>query len=212
MSSTTYINRANAQRSTGPKTVAGKQRSSQNALRHGLTGQTVVMPTEDLRAYEAHVKSFQDEYQPQGATEAQLVKSLADTSWRLNRVASFEATLLSHPAAEAPAPSRFPRAEAQRLHAVAVTFVSQSRALSNLSLHSNRLSREFERTVAQLRKLQETRRALEQKGVTETREKAAKPHIPAKDGFVFTDPKTAEARRARLVQESSESATTRDTR
>jgi hypothetical protein len=94
MSSTTYINRANAQRSTGPKTVAGKQRSSQNALRHGLTGQTVVMPTEDLRAYEAHVKSFQDEYQPQGATEAQLVKSLADTSWRLNRVASFEATLL----------------------------------------------------------------------------------------------------------------------
>ena len=185
MSSTTYINRANSQRSTGPKTEAGKQRSSQNALRHGLTGQIVVMPNEDLKAYEAHLKSFQDEYQPQETTEAHLVKSLADTSWRLNRVASFEATLLSHPAAEAPAPSRFPRAEAQRLHAVAVTFVSQSRALSNLSLHSNRLSREFERTVALLRKLQETRRALE---VKQMHEKAGKPCIPAKDGFVFTEP------------------------
>lgn len=194
MSSTTYINRANSQRSTGPKTEAGKQRSSQNALRHGLTGQIVVMPNEDPKAYEAHLKSFRDEYQPLGATEAHLVQSLADASWRLNRVASFEATLLSHNAAHAPTPTRFARAEAQRLHAVAVTFVSQSRALSNLSLHSNRLSREFERTVALLRKLQETRRA---------HEKAAKPCNPAKDGFVFTEPKIAEGRRERLVPESS---------
>jgi hypothetical protein len=43
-------NRANAQLSTGPRTPAGKQRSSLNALRHGLTGQIVVMPTEDLEA------------------------------------------------------------------------------------------------------------------------------------------------------------------
>ena len=44
------VNRANALLSTGPKTEEGKQRSSLNALRHGLTGQTVVMPTEDLLA------------------------------------------------------------------------------------------------------------------------------------------------------------------
>ena len=37
------INRANAQRSTGPKTEEGKQRSSLNALRHGLTGQTIIL-------------------------------------------------------------------------------------------------------------------------------------------------------------------------
>jgi hypothetical protein len=42
------INQANAKHSTGPKTKAGKHRSSLNALRHGLTGQLVVMPTEDL--------------------------------------------------------------------------------------------------------------------------------------------------------------------
>src|SRR5580692_9080330 len=88
------INRANAQHSTGPKTTEGKQKSSLNALRHGLTGQIVVMPTEDLAAYQRHLASFTDEYTPSGATEANLVQALADTSWRLNRVAALETNLL----------------------------------------------------------------------------------------------------------------------
>src|SRR5271163_2464885 len=90
----TEINRANSQHSTGPKTLEGKQKSSLNALRHGLTGQIVVMPTEDLEAYQLHLKSFTDEYHPVGATEAHLVQALADTSWRLNRVAALETNLL----------------------------------------------------------------------------------------------------------------------
>jgi len=53
------------------------------------------MPTEDLAAYQLHVKSFTDEYHPQGATEAHLVQSLADTAWRLNRVAALETNVLT---------------------------------------------------------------------------------------------------------------------
>ena len=89
------INRANSLHSTGPKTPEGKKNSSLNALRHGLTGQIVVMPTEDLEVYQQHLKSFTDEYHPSGATEAYLVQALADTSWRLNRVAAFETNLLT---------------------------------------------------------------------------------------------------------------------
>src|SRR5579863_5640731 len=89
------INRANAQHSTGPKTPEGKKHSSLNALRHGLTGQIVVMPTEDLQAYQLHLKSFTGEYNPKGATESHLVQALADTSWRLNRVAALETNLLT---------------------------------------------------------------------------------------------------------------------
>jgi hypothetical protein len=89
------VNRANALLSTGPKTAEGKQKSSLNALRHGLTGQTVMMPTEDLLAYQRHLKSFTDEYKPEGATEENLVQALADASWRLNRVAALETNLLT---------------------------------------------------------------------------------------------------------------------
>src|ERR1700735_5502830 len=88
-------NRANAQHSTGPKTIEGKQKSSLNALRHGLTGQIVVMPTEDLAAYQQHLKSFTDELAPKGVIESNLVQALADTTWRLNRVAALETNLLT---------------------------------------------------------------------------------------------------------------------
>jgi hypothetical protein len=88
------VNRANAQHSTGPKTDSGKQRSSLNALRHGLTSRIVVMPNEDLEAYQAHLQTFLDEYQPQGATKAHLVQILADTSWRQNRIVAVEANVL----------------------------------------------------------------------------------------------------------------------
>ena len=152
------INKANAQHSTGPKTPEGKQHSSLNALRHGLTGQIVVMPTEDLQAYQLHLKSFTDECHPSGAIEEHLVQALADTSWRLNRVAALETNLLTlgitngSPITDAPQ-------QVQTAMSIVAALESQSKALANLSMHSQRLSRQFERTVMQLRDLQETRRA-----------------------------------------------------
>jgi hypothetical protein len=91
------INRANSEHSTGPRTTAGKQRSSLNALRHGLTGHVVVLPTEDQTAYQRHLLRFVDQFQPKGALEEQLVQSLGDTTWRLNRVPATEATFLPSP-------------------------------------------------------------------------------------------------------------------
>ena len=88
------INRANSQHSTGPRTEAGKKRSSQNALRHGLTARTPVLASEDQAAYENHCRQFQNEHQPATPTETQLVQELADTSWRLNRIPLLEADLL----------------------------------------------------------------------------------------------------------------------
>src|ERR1035437_7951444 len=116
------INRANSLHSTGPITEAGKQRSSLTALRHGLTGQTVVMPTEDLQAYQCHMAAFAEEYHPKGATEAQLVQALADASWRLNRVAALEANILTLAAAHQPDPLTSAPSPVQEAMALAASY------------------------------------------------------------------------------------------
>jgi hypothetical protein len=91
-------NRANALLSTGPRTAAGKQRSSQNALTHGLTSRSPVLATEDPAEYQLHCRQFFDEYQPATPTESQLTQELADTALRLNRIPAFEAALLDRAA------------------------------------------------------------------------------------------------------------------
>jgi hypothetical protein len=201
------INKANAQHSTGPQTPAGKQRSSLNALRHGLTGQIVVMPTEDLEAYQSHLKSFTSEYHPKGATEAHLVQALADASWRLNRVAALETNLLSLAAVGDPLVDAM---------AIAASLESQSKALANLSMHSQRLSRQFERTVAQLRELQKTRQFKEEQdldnllNIMEMYESRGETYRPSEDGFVFSQSQINESIRARnrerLTHEARHSA------
>jgi hypothetical protein len=89
------VNRANARRSTGPRTESGKQRSSLNAVKHGLTAQTAVLPSEDLAAFNRHVQQFLNEHRP--ATETQIVHELANIAWRQNRVPLLDASLSTKP-------------------------------------------------------------------------------------------------------------------
>jgi hypothetical protein len=183
------INRANSQHSTGPQTAAGKKKSSLNALRHGLTSQLVVMPDEDFQAYQLHIESFIGEYLPQGATEIQLAQALADTSWRMNRVAALETNLLALGAAVQPGAFANPVQDAL---ATVASLESRSKTLANLSLHSQRLSRQFERTVALLRDLQKTRRIQDQPDlnnlldIMEVHKAKGETYDPAADGFVFS--------------------------
>jgi hypothetical protein len=207
----TEINRANAQHSTGPKTSEGKKQSSLNALRHGLTGQIVVMPTEDLQAYQLHLKSFTDEYAPKGATESNLVQALADTSWRLNRVAALETNLLTlgitsaSPITDAPP-------QVQDAFSIVAALESQSKALANLSMHSQRLSRQFERTVMQLRDLQKIRRAQETLelgsllDIMEMYEDKGETYDPSEHGFVFSEQQIKQGKCARDREALAEAA------
>ncbi len=205
------VNKKNAQHSTGPKTAAGKKQSSLNALRHGLTGQIVVMPSEDLEAYQSHLQSFSDEYAPKGATESNLVQALADTSWRLNRVAALETNLLTLGMTN---PSPFSNAPQQVQDAMSIVAAleSQSKALSNLSMHSQRLSRQFERTVTQLRDLQKTRLAQEKRDldnlvdIIEMYESAGETYDPSADGFVFSELQIKESISARHRENLAEEA------
>lgn len=86
-------NRLNALKSTGPRTEEGKQRSRQNALRHGLTAETVITALESSADYQAFEKSIASDYQIRSATERELVARLASVLWRLRRSTSIETGL-----------------------------------------------------------------------------------------------------------------------
>ena len=87
-------NRRNALRSTGPKTDEGKQRTSQNAVRHGLTAETVIVPLEDADDYQAFEQAVTADYDGETAVERELVLRLASLLWRLRRATSVETGLL----------------------------------------------------------------------------------------------------------------------
>jgi len=78
-------NQLNAQKSTGPVTPAGLDRSSRNATKHGLTGQTLVISLEEREAYNAHVQSYMDHHKPTTQRHIQLVQQLADSHWSVHQ-------------------------------------------------------------------------------------------------------------------------------
>jgi hypothetical protein len=86
-------NRRNARLSTGPVTEEGKRRSRQNAVRHGLTAETVIDALEDAEDYAAFETAVTADYYAQTAVERELVLRLASLLWRLRRATAIEAGL-----------------------------------------------------------------------------------------------------------------------
>jgi hypothetical protein len=175
------INRANSQQSTGPRTASGKQRSSLNALRHGLTAASAVLPSEDPAAYADHRRRFFDEYQPATPTESQLVLEVADTSWRLNRIPLLEAEVLARAAAPVPLDQE-----------ITFDIVDAHRLLANLGIQGQRLSRQFQKSLDKLREIQAARAETQRRdlkdaaALLELHKHRGIPWDPADHGFVFS--------------------------
>ena len=86
-------NRRNARKSAGPRTEEGKRRSRCNAIRHGLTAETVIGALEDAEDYAAFEAVIIADYDAQSAVERELVLRLASLLWRLRRATSMETGL-----------------------------------------------------------------------------------------------------------------------
>ena len=86
-------NRRNASKSTGPTTEEGKQRSRRNAVRHGLTAETVIDALEDVEDYKEFEAAITADYDAQSAVERELVLRLAGLLWRLRRATTIETGL-----------------------------------------------------------------------------------------------------------------------
>jgi hypothetical protein len=95
MSSNSQIsaNRANAKKSIGPRTAAGKAAVSLNAVKHGLTAQAAVLPDEDEEAFTRFANDLLAELQPIGTKECLLADQIVNLAWRLRRASLVEVGL-----------------------------------------------------------------------------------------------------------------------
>jgi len=89
------INRRNAENSTGPTSQVGKQKSALNGIKHGLTGQRMLLQPHEVEPYERMTEAFHHDYKPRTEIECRLVQHIVDCNMRLHRIAAIESNLFS---------------------------------------------------------------------------------------------------------------------
>ncbi len=177
-------NRANAQLSTGPKSPEGKASSCLNAVKTALTGRTVLLPTDDAADYEDHVQGYQKELRPLGPRESTLVQSLADTDWRLTRIAGLEMSIFAQGRLQFAGEFHDRDASLRPGLTDLRTLLVYEKQLRNLQLQEARLHRRREKDTAALRTLQKEREHRE----AEQLELAAKFYLAAQHDHKPFDP------------------------
>ena len=151
-------NRANAQKSAGPVSLQGRATSSLNAVKTGLTGQTVLLSTDDAIAYRAHLDRHFTRHAPANDQEHTLVQMAADTEWRLLRIPSLEAGIYA--VARLKLADLHPQENDPAIREALITGEIQllyRRDLSNLALQERRLRNHLKSDLAQLEALQTER-------------------------------------------------------
>jgi hypothetical protein len=143
---------------TSGRTQEGKARSSMNALRHGLTARVVVLPSEDMDAYQAFSKEIVDSLDAQTPVERQFAQTVADNQWRINRIRSIEDGMLGMGHFEAAGNFDCPTAEIHSARTAARAFRNDSKTFVNLSIYEQRLHRSMKESLWQLKDLQTERR------------------------------------------------------
>ena len=98
-------NRANAQKSTGPRSVEGKSASRFNALKHGIDAASIVIPGEDPADYDALAANYQREFRPESPSELFDVDTMLRADWQKRRLQRVEADLFRTLLAESPGAS-----------------------------------------------------------------------------------------------------------
>lgn len=150
-------NRRNAARSTGPRTPAGRQSVSLNAVKHGLAASVAILPVEDREAYEAFCRGIIAELAPAGPAELRLARTIATDFWRLDRIPAIENNMYAVGLLEA---GDSPEDSDPLLHAAlasARTFLDHAPKFCLLAIYEQRLHRAIHRNRLELRRLQAAR-------------------------------------------------------
>src|SRR5450631_3222727 len=160
-------NRRNAELSTGPRTEAGKARSSLNAGRSSLTGQIHMMTEEDRVAFNAFSIRMTKALDPIGEDELQCAQTIVKGTWRLNRASSIEDNTFALGHDRNGKSIAVDHPEVHAAFAAALTWKLESIELERLSLYEQRMKRSLQKDRATFHALQATRKAAEAKAMAE---------------------------------------------
>jgi hypothetical protein len=152
-------NRQNAQSSTGPRTEAGKQKSSLNSVRHGLTGQTIILPADQVEAYQQFTEGFLKELAPVGVHEAALVHSIMSSRWRMHQISAMESAIYALGFREHGAKFADETPEMAAAMARAITYQHQRQDIERLRRYESQMNRQANKDMQLLTTLQTTRKA-----------------------------------------------------
>lgn len=171
-----------------------------NALRHGLTGRVVVLPSEDMTAYYAFCDQLMEDLAPEGPLEKQYAQTFCDTQWRLNRIRSIEDSMFSLGHFGEAGHIDPGHSEVHAAFTSARVFRDRSKDFANLSLYEQRLNRTLRESLRQLKELQADRRAAREAALQEAvaernlRKMKGEPNqaapVPGPARFVFSKPIT----------------------
>lgn len=129
------------------------------SIQTGLTGVTILLPTEDAELYAKHVESYRSHYLPVGYAELEVVQRMADNSWRLSRIPTLEAGIFALGRAKlADAHANQPAAQVRAMMIQAEVVLAYDKPLRNLRAQDSHLRRNLEQDKAAIKELQEKRK------------------------------------------------------
>jgi hypothetical protein len=149
-------NRLNAQKSGGPRTPEGKEKASQNALKHGLFAREGVIRGEDREEYEMHREALLGQLAPAGPLEVILAARVVDLFGRLRRAAqdqneAFGALYDRHTAGAGEPPE--PQERGATIGRMILADFEQEAVLERLLRYERRIESSLYRTLNELRRV-----------------------------------------------------------
>jgi len=192
-------NRLNAQKSTGPRTAAGKAVVSQNAVTHGLLARKTVISGEDPGQFETYRAQLLAELHPAGILEAVLAERIVGLAWRLRRADCLQAEVFDTLLARESTPyakrclahlyfgaDDGPDPRDSALGRIVISDFRCAKVLERLGLYERRIEQGLYRTLDELEKVRRLRCAEPPAALPPQQE--PQPEMPAEEPSCETNP------------------------
>ena len=152
------INRKNAQNSTGPTSESGKRTSALNGIKHGLTGQRLLLLPHEVEPYQRITTAFRSDYNPQTELEFQLVQHIVDCNMRLHRIAAIENNMFAVGVIENIREDVHHDDTTEAVVAQTRAWMKQADSFEKLGRHEGRISRQLLKYTAEMDRVQTLRK------------------------------------------------------